>query len=152
MADKPKKDDRWKEQLARVRRWHLKAQKINRDKTSISDDELDLLFAFFLNCWHLYDWLKNSNALSTEALDNFFRKNETMKLCYDICIGAKHLNIDYPKGGFNRLHIAREYMGKDADTGKTQLILFESGIQDMVGLANNCMMLIESFLREHKLE
>jgi hypothetical protein len=74
-----------------------------------------------------------------------------MKFCYDICIGAKHLEIYHPKAGDNALYVAREYKGKDLKEGRSQLILFEDGIQNLTGLANNGMVLVESFLRENEL-
>jgi hypothetical protein len=151
MKPSPNFDEAWKEQLARVRRWHMKTKRINRDRASVSDDELDVLFAFFQNCWHLYDWLKNSNALSVQTLDDFFREEETMKLCYDICIGTKHLRIAYPKASFNALAIAREYMGDDREEGKSQLILFRGGWRAMTLLADECMSLVESFLHRNYL-
>lgn len=147
----PKFEGLWKEQLARTRRWHLKTQEISRKQNTLSEEELDVLFAFFMNSWHLYDWLKISNALSTDTLDEFFRKNKTMKLCYDICIGAKHLRIDYPKGSFNQLIFAYNDAGDGSEITRTQLILGNDGPHDLTGLADDCISAIESFLRENKL-
>ncbi len=36
----------WREQLARIRRWHLKTQEISRKQDTLSEEELDILFAF----------------------------------------------------------------------------------------------------------
>ena len=141
----------WKDQYRRVKRWYSKIQCIDRDNSSISEEELDTLFAFFQNCWHLYDWLKNSEVLSVDLLDGFFRDNETMKFCYDICIGGKHLNIDHPKKGHTRLRIVREFLGQDGGIGRTQLILFGNDFRDMTGLAKECMEQVEAFLHKYRL-
>ena len=93
----------WKEQFARIKRWYKRIEPINRNQASISEQDMDLLFAFFVNCWHLYDWLKNANVLPISILNDFFRNDKAMKFCYDICIGAKHLRIDRPKAGLNAL-------------------------------------------------
>jgi len=144
-------DEAWKEQLARLRRWYERTTPISRDRASISEEEVDLLFAFFLNCWHLYDWLKNSNALPTLLLDEFFRNDETMRICYDICIGAKHLRIDRPKAGLSALVRGVEYMGEKIGEVPTQLFLFKGGTQSLTILADVCMSKIEGFLRDNNL-
>lgn len=147
----PFEKDAWKEQLARIERWYSKTQRISRSRVAVDIDDLDLLLAFFLNCWHLYDWLKNSEALPVEVIEDFFRKSENMKLCYDICIGTKHLKIDNPKGGLNRLVMGYEYMGDNIGYVTTQLILFNGGGRRMTVLADNCMSELKSFLRENNL-
>ncbi len=147
----PFEKETWREQFARVERWYQKTQKISRTRVAVDTEDLDILFAFFLNCWHLYDWLKNSEALPAETIEDFFRKNDHMKFCYDICIGTKHLKIDNPKAGLNRLVMGREYVGGKIGYVSTQMILFKGGGRRMTLMADNCMSEIKSFLRESKL-
>src|SRR5258708_1539825 len=49
----------WREQLERVVRFLARLQNHDRPKHDYEDD----LWAFFQNCWHLKDWIKNDPAL-----------------------------------------------------------------------------------------
>jgi hypothetical protein len=59
--------------------------------------------------------------------------------------------MDRPKKSLNYLAIAHEYMGEDVGEGMTQLILFKGGPRAMTLLADECMLLVESFLRKNNL-
>lgn len=144
-------NDAWKEQLARLRRWYSRTRPISRERLAVSEDDLDILFAFFQNCWHLYDWLKNSGAVSDQILESFFRQSAEMKFCYDICIGTKHLQIDRPKAGINVLIRQVEYGGENIGDIPTQNLWFPGGNRRLAYLADQCMAQIEHFVSENHL-
>jgi len=149
-SDYQSTSEKWREQFERIKRWYQRIQEIDNTKIRISDDDLDFYYAFFINCFHLYDWMKKSNSIPIDKINNFFFKNNSMLMCRDLCLGAKHFSINKPSKGLDRLHIAREYLGKDLPEGKTKLILFQNGIHHLQDIANNCMKSLENFLRENK--
>jgi len=155
MANDPKKDSCWVEQFERVHRWHKKVKQIRRNQASTTEDDLDILFAFFLNCYHLYDWLKHSKVLAVEVLNKFFRQNEMMKICHDICVGSKHLKINQPLVDSD-YRIAREYVpvplsGGQPSSRRTRLIKLNGNIFDMVNIADQSMFAVEDFLHKNNL-
>ena len=52
---------KYQEQLERVRRYYGRFKKLNGGMEHIapSDMYIDDIYSFFLNCYHLKDWLKN---------------------------------------------------------------------------------------------
>jgi hypothetical protein len=89
----------WKGQFERVLRWNERVQGNSphlRDRAFATED-LDDIFAFFMNCYHLRDWLNNSKVVGQIKLDEFFRNNLEMQVCQDICNGLKHYDLSRPK-------------------------------------------------------
>ncbi len=100
-------DEQYKylEQWERVKRWYKRIEKIKRScpKGYTDDDCLDEVYAFFMNCYHLKDWLKNSvfkdNKGSVEELESLFdkkrgKRNKFFKVCADFVNGIKHVKAD----------------------------------------------------------
>jgi hypothetical protein len=58
-------------------------------------DFQDMMWAFFQNCWHLKDWIKNDPLLSDAvrtAIDKAAHdKSSCLKMCRELCNGTKHL-------------------------------------------------------------
>ncbi len=82
------------EQLARVYRWLHRIE-----KQGASDEDYDDLLAFFLNCWHLKDWIENDSTLSSAVTGNIEREAEayeSLQICADICNRTKHLKLTRP--------------------------------------------------------
>ena len=100
------------EQFERMKRWYERIKKIDQgmphDLSFInlpSDyfyDE-DEVHAFFINCYHLRDWIEKDDTVEQQKKDKvkcFIEKTPCMCLCADICIGRKHLKrerSDYSK-------------------------------------------------------
>lgn len=92
------KKNKYLEQWERVKRWYKRIQKIKEQcpKGYSDDDCLDEIYAFFINCFHLKDWIKNSKPEYKEAIENLFDKNkgkEVFKVCADLVNNSKHLKI-----------------------------------------------------------
>ena len=85
----------WQDQRARVGRWHKRLFAIGFGiPTDMSKaDALDFVFAFFMNCYHLRDWVIGSGFKPEADVDAFIRGNPDMALCRDICNGLKHFRI-----------------------------------------------------------
>jgi hypothetical protein len=89
----------WKEQFERVRRWNERVQRTSPHSRErpFATEQLDDVYAFFMNCYHLRDLLKNSKVIGQDKLDDFFAKNPEMQVCQDICNGLKHFDLSRAK-------------------------------------------------------
>ena len=53
----------------------------------------DKVWAFFQNCWHIKDWLRNDKDLSTAVQDSVLKAvhhSPTLQICRGLCNGTKH--------------------------------------------------------------
>lgn len=110
---------KYKEQYKRMKRWYERFNMINRG-TSISesfDYYKDNTYAFFINCYHLKDWILYDSSLykpsSTEKefkkeskkmeedAKKFIKESKYLKICQDLCNGNKHLRLTRPASDAN---------------------------------------------------
>jgi hypothetical protein len=90
----------WKDQWQRVQRWHQQVSAIGAGEFPFNDVESyrpwagDVIYAFFMNCFHLKDWLVGSGAATEDAVNAFIDASEAMRWCRDICHGMKHFRLD----------------------------------------------------------
>jgi len=105
------KKHKYLEQWKRVKRWYKKVKEIENDCKGTDDECLDIIYAFFMNLYHLKDWLKHSifeqdkNDTKSERdkkdkmrkeIEALFDKKKGkgfFKVCADFVNGAKHLKI-----------------------------------------------------------
>jgi len=98
-----KKIPGWKDQYDRVLRWHKRISDINQGILHNQDSRYydDEIYSFFINCYHLRDWMLKDKTLTITKKDaklkEFIDNSNQMKICHDICIGLKHLEITSPK-------------------------------------------------------
>jgi len=61
----------WIEQWERVLRWYARFSRTNegREHTDASDNYQDEVYAFFQNCFHLKDWIKNDSSVPSDIRD-----------------------------------------------------------------------------------
>jgi len=94
----------YQEQLARVRRFlaRVDASSVN-PKLELPPEKQteyeDMLYAFFQNCWHLKDWIKNdATAPRTLAnpIETLCTQYQSLKLSADIANSTKHLTLNRP--------------------------------------------------------
>ena len=145
----------WQGQLARVRRWYAKVEAIGHAENPSSnlEEEHDVVYAFFMNCYHLRDWLQNSNAVSPEVLREFFDAHVEMMACRDICNGLKHFKLD--RASLDReFSIGREYVPASSTIprpgrNETWYIIAGEHKFDVFELAKACMTLWEGFIRTY---
>ena len=58
-----------------------------------------LLYAFFQNCWHLKDWIKNDAAAPSTLVDHIedhCKQYRSLLLSADVAKGTKHLTLNRP--------------------------------------------------------
>ena len=89
------------EQFERMKRWYERIKKIDQGRPHNlsfvnlpSDCLYDEVYAFFLNCYHLKDWILHDDTIKPpdkSKVEPFIKQDEYMSVCHDICIGIKHL-------------------------------------------------------------
>lgn len=91
-------------QFFRTERWLGRLQAIyNGEHTPVGnwDDPLDHVLAFFLNCYHIKDWLKAGPdwhkdvplEVREKAVEQFVEETEVLRICADLCNGNKHYRL-----------------------------------------------------------
>ena len=78
-------------QLDRARRFLARTEAVS----GFADvDFQDMMWAFFQNCWHVKDWVKNDPILDQATKDSILawaHKSIVLGVCHDMCNGTKHL-------------------------------------------------------------
>lgn len=149
------------EQFRRLERWNkiLNEIRVSNSPDEMADYQVDCIYSFFMNCYHLTDWLKNTEPkqIDENKIYDFINKNRELKICHDVCNGSKHLNLKRPKcGGMLTLH--REYdpfheiIKSDKPLHNSNYVLIADGEKfDVFDLANRCLELWQKFLRDNSL-
>lgn len=96
--------DKYQEQMKRVERYYNRFKKVSDAKQDIviSKETEDDIYAFFQNCYHLKDYLKNDTAYTKHSdrdIEDYINNTFELKLCADICNGLKHLTLTNPRSG-----------------------------------------------------
>src|ERR1035437_4070866 len=98
-------------QFYRTERWLGRLQAIYSGKhTPVGnwDDPMDHVLAFFLNCYHIKDWLKAgpewredvTPEVRRKAVEQFVEESEVLRICADLCNGNKHFLLSHaPRSG-----------------------------------------------------
>jgi hypothetical protein len=75
-------------------------ESINKNDMIIILESVDMIYAFFQNCYHLKDWIKADKPQLKREVENLFKESNKdpdvlcMKVCADLCNGSKHCRID----------------------------------------------------------
>jgi hypothetical protein len=103
------------EQFDRMMRYYARFKALNDglEMTQTSENYVDDVYAFFINCFHLKDWILNDPACNkSNQVESHVGNNQILNLCRDICHATKHLVLhttatgDTPKYG--RRHLKME--------------------------------------------
>lgn len=146
---------KYMEQWQRVGRWHNRFREISEGVLleRESDYYQDVVFAFFINCYHLKDWIKNDSCAGVlrDEVEKYVSSNLELAICGDICNGLKHLKLKattkskqnpiWGKRDF-KLKLGNERPKFSASYG----IDTKSGSVDAFDLANRCIALWASFI------
>lgn len=152
----------YREQYDRMKRWFNRLAAIyqGREHDMASDNYVDEVYAFFLNCYHLKDWIKNDSAVpiaAQQAVEGHINGSRPLQLCADICNSLKHLRLSKgPRSGqspaFGKKRFALN-LGPGLPT--TISLKYEidtvSGPEDAFKLASECVSAWEAFLNAHSL-
>lgn len=145
------KNGDWLGQLERVRRWHRRFGAVRAAAgDTVGLDDLDLVYAFFQNSWHLRDWIEKTSGVAKAELDCFVSANQALRLCRDLANGTKHFSISSPSVDAHP-SILREYLPPPIGGGQAghRWLVIAGERRDLFGLADECMSLWERFAGAH---
>ncbi len=150
MSQEPK----YKEQYNRMMRWYevFKTTNFGRVHDRNSDFYQDEVYAFFMNCYHLKEWIKNDNTLPIPKphVEKFINHETCLSLCADICNSIKHLENE------NRSLLDPKFAGRYYKLGATISIKYtietKNGQMDAFELASQCIEKWKDFLKDNKLD
>jgi hypothetical protein len=149
-------EEQWKLQWQRVIRWFQQSRKI-KEKSKVSEPDafdIDVLIAFFQNCYHLKDWIRTSRPDLAQKLEVFATKNFEIGACRDICNGYKHKTISKPSHDPD-FNLYREYDPFTAEVDQSEnpifyRVTFAEGNDirkyDLFDFAERCFSLWKSFI------
>ncbi len=152
------KQGTWLEQWERVQRYYSLIGKLATNgipppsKNGPEIYFLDQVYAFFIFCYHLKDWMKNDSTLRLSPkrlVENFVHRNENacLQICGDICNGIKHLELDptrikrpWPAKFEGKADVSRKHVnGKLVSTKWKIFVLTDIGRINVFDLATECM-------------
>jgi hypothetical protein len=142
----------WHDQWRRVERWYRRLEPISADPPETEpekSDALDVVFAFFMNCFHLCDWLENDPTAPPGA-GAHVKANKALRICRDLCNGLKHYRLDPRRSTttYQRLGTTGTTMTQSSP-GRWWIELEPGGERlDMFGVAAECMALWARFVGE----
>jgi hypothetical protein len=134
----------WTGQLDKMCRW---IDRIRRSRDSY--DVQDFLFAYFIDCFHLREWLLLEKVVKDAAISSLFKANVELRLAQDLANALKHGSLNDPKQP-REFSMAREYAGPDRGwfESDSNLVVLSDGIKyDLLELAHRCLKLWVEFLR-----
>jgi hypothetical protein len=149
------------EQYDRMKRWYDRFAALDQGRSHDmpSDNYLDEIYAFFMNCYHLKDWLMNDTTVAhaiQQAVEPHINSSCPLKLCADICNSMKHLRLTSNRSGENPV-FGRKQFSVVLGTGPTTVSLkYEidtaSGVIDAFQLATECVDAWDTFLSAKRLK
>lgn len=97
---------KYQEQYNRMKRWYdrLLLLQNGRSHDMSTDNYLDEIYAFFMNCYHLKDWIKHDASVPPpvqQAVELHINSSVPLMLCADICNSLKHLALSKPRSSEN---------------------------------------------------
>jgi hypothetical protein len=145
------------EQMERLKRCYGRLSQIDtgRRHDMHSENYRDELYTFFLNCYHLKDWLKNDNTFQVNGnvVEGYINNNDDLKLCADICNGIKHFTLNNPRStespSVGGQKISLKLGSGEPEISIKFIIDTTSGPRDGFELATNCLDLWQNFLLQH---
>lgn len=144
------------EQFERVKRWYNRFAEINKERPHerSSDYYQDEVHAFFLNCYHLKDWIKNDSSVEASArskVEEFINESGELSLCADICNANKHLKLtshrskEHPRFGVRKFKVALP----EKTISVEYTIDTDSGPRDALEPATECVQAWEDFIKSN---
>ena len=157
--------DRWQEQMKRVKRYFERFERLNVGMVHSSPSEhyADDVLAFFQNCYHLKDHLKNDPAFTKhtgEEIEAFVSETPALALCADLCNATKHLILLRPprsghsptfEGRHISLHLTDSFVGADKPAEPVSISMHfrvdaRGGMVDAFAIAEDALRAWESFV------
>ena len=137
-------------------RWYEKFKEIVQKNHHPSiiynlDEFYDIIYAFFQNCYHLKDWLKNDKKLSVtnDAVEDYINNTVCLSICADICNGSKHLTLIKSRSGVKPEAEKYTIVSRNKVTKIFFTIGTTMGSIDAFDLATTCVYKWRNFIDMH---
>ena len=155
--------DSYLEQYERLQRAYDRFREFNLALTDkISSDYEDEVYAFFMYCYHLKDWIKNDSSVKSRMpnigtdVEQFINESEALSLCVDLCNSLKRLELKRSSSG-ERPTFGRKQYHHRLNIGSGSSIRLEWSIErnnkppiDAFELATECIAEWDKFLQRLK--
>lgn len=152
----------YRQQYDRVKRWHARFGAIDQGRAHEmdSDNYVDEIYAFFLNCFHLKDWLKEDSSVPPAArgqVEQWLKDNRALRLCADIANALKHLRLTRKQHSDETPSFGKRAFALDLGAGPTASIALKyeieatGGAVDAFVLATDCVKAWDEFFVTHQL-
>src|SRR3990170_1608469 len=107
----------YREQYDRMKRWYGRFVALDQGRPHDvpSDNYLDEIYAFFMNCYHLKDWIKDDGTVppaAQQAVEPYINSSRPLKLCADICNSLKHLRLISNRSGESPAFGKKHFRGR----------------------------------------
>lgn len=144
----------YKEQLNRIKRLKKDIERFSIATNENSEKAIDAFTSFFIQCYHLRDWLVQS-YYKRRDIDIFISKSISLSLCRDIANKQKHKEIDRyePQNHLIEHNISglstpiTKYYDPYRDENRFGIDVQEFGtLIDVIDLAEKCIEEWEKFL------
>ncbi len=111
----------------RMQRSYDRFREINsRLADKVSSDYEDDVYAFFMHCYHLKDWIKHDPSVKTRMpnmgtdVEQFINESEALSLCAALCNSLTRLELNRSHSSEPRIFGRRRYHS-DLNIGSRQL-------------------------------
>ena len=151
----------YSEQYDRMKRWFNRFVALDQGRLHDvpSDNYLDDIYAFFMNCYHLKDWIKHDGTVAPavqQSVEHHINLSHPLKLCADICNSLKHLRLTSSRSGENPA-FGKKHFSLALGTGPATINLkceidTSAGAIDAFQLATECVSAWDTFLSENGLK
>ncbi len=155
--------DRYLEQYERMQRSYDRFREINsRLADKVSSDYEDDVYAFFMHCYHLKDWIKNDPSVKTRMpnigtdVEQFINKSEALSLCGALCNSLTRLELNRSHRSEPRIFGRRRYHS-ELNIGSRSSIKLEWLVErnnkppiDAFNFATDCIAEWDKFLQRLK--
>jgi hypothetical protein len=153
----------YREQYDRMYRWYKRFSNLKngRPHDFESENYIDEIYAFFVNAYHVKDWIKNDHELQKsvrDVVEQYINDTKALALCADISISIKHLERTQSDRSEQNPALGVKRFGVKIVTGgptTISLVAYEvktdSGVVDAFDLATDCVNAWDAFFKIHKL-
>jgi hypothetical protein len=146
------------EQFERMKRYLTLFKNFNDGKVHDQPSQYydDTVHAFFQNCYHLKDWIKNDPICATWSnVEKYINDDKDLKICADLCNAQKHLTLMKSRSNedprFTRHKIKLEIGKRESvHISINYTISTSSGDIDAFELAERCIVAWENFINANK--
>ena len=149
------------EQYNRVKRYYDRFAELDKGRihNADSDNYVDDIYAFFQNCYHLKDWIKNDGSIGIpgikDRVEQHINGSRSLRLCADLCNGTKHLARDRSDRSKENPKFGGKTFGLGIGSETTLSLKYQveayQGAIDAFKLATDCVEAWEVFLKQENL-